>query len=148
MKDALVTVFQRPEDFVLSPSGRTKFGLRVPIEPVLVIPLNDVAEFQSKLEASFSVSAETEAPEPDWTSFRSPTFAAVGVKNERQFFKGVRTVTAHRHPQRGFVISPMKLSGRHNLVPDDESVVTLGDTGMKRVVETIFELLMIAERHP
>lgn len=148
MGDAFVTIFEREDKLILAPSGRSPAGLRVPIEPVLVVPKADTPGLVSRLGEALTASESAKVPTPDWKTFRPPNFAAVGAKDERQFFKGVRTCTVHRQPGKGFVITPLRLADSDNLVPDTDSAILLEEAGLDRVAEAVKSALQISEQHP
>ena len=147
-RSAYVTVFARAGQLILLPLGQTEHGLQVPVEPVIVLTDPTLRELVDGLSQSLQTSAVTVIPQPIWKSFRSPLYAAVGLKSERRFYPGTKACCVQTDDQASVAVCPI-LWEKSGYREDLSKAVHLPATSeCKDVAEQVLAVIRTADVHP
>jgi hypothetical protein len=104
-------IYQLKDRMLIHPWQRTTMGLSIASEPYVSLPLDaDAKALGDSVLNALSLSGRTVPHPTSWKGLGTARLDAAGVKSERAFQLGARSLSAEREAQ-GFRIEPSRNGG-------------------------------------
>lgn len=92
-----VSIYELRDRILIHPWQRTTAGLGMASEPYLCLPLDaDSQTLGGTVLSALSLSGQTVPHPTSWKGLATPRLNAAGVKSEKAFHSGTRSVTVER----------------------------------------------------
>jgi hypothetical protein len=136
-------VYQLKDRILVHPWQQTPAGLGIASGPYVSLPLDaDAAALGSAVLAALSRSGQTVPHPSDWKGLSAPRLEAAGVRSEKAFQSGARSVDVERD-DRAFRIEPSRNGGSKG---DAKGFVPMPELAMSLPLESGAEVLGQATR--
>jgi hypothetical protein len=136
-------IYRLKDRVLIHPWQRTTMGLSIASEPYVSLPLDaDTKALGDSVLEALSLSGRTVPHPASWKGLGTARLDAAGVKSERAFALGARSLSAEREAQ-GFRIEPSRNGGASG---DAKGFAPLPELGMSLPLTSSAETLGAAIR--